>query len=421
LNAARIGRRIDDQHDEEPGKVLHQARHGPLSELGLDPYGGYYGDWSTSPDFLIFLGQYLAWTGDLDTIRRLLPAARQALGWLDRYADLDGDGFIEYQTRAEDGLKNQGWKDSATAIVDEHGRSVDNPIASSELQGYHYAALRYSALVFTATGDRLYAADLVGRAARLRRRFHEAYWMPEHHCYALALGPDKQQVRSVNSNDGQLLATGIVPSRVARTVAQRMLEPDMFSGWGMRTLSAEHVAYDPFSYHRGSVWPVEAGTFALGLARYGCWEQLHRLAEATFAAASLFEGHRLPEVLSGLPRDDAHPYPGVYPRACSPQAWSASAIIAIVQALLGLRPIAPLRTILVDPHLPAWLPDFTLEGIRLGNARFDLAVRRDRHGGATVQCLGDDRVAVVHRPFRQSRRAAVLGGRVGGRVPDSKA
>jgi glycogen debranching enzyme len=275
--------------------------------------------------------------------------------------------------------------------------------------------------VFTAAGDRLYAADLVGRAARLRRRFHEAYWMPEHHCYALALGPDKQQVRSVNSNDGQLLATGIVPSRVARTVAQRMLEPDMFSGWGMRTLSAEHVAYDPFSYHRGSVWPVEAGTFALGLARYGCWEQLHRLAEATFAAASLFEGHRLPEVLSGLPRDDAHPYPGVYPRACSPQAWSASAIIAIVQALLGLRPIAPLRTILVDPHLPAWLPDFTLAGIRLGNARFDLAVRRDRHGGATVQCRGDDRVAVVHRPFRQSRRAAVLGGRVGGRMPDSKA
>jgi glycogen debranching enzyme len=179
----------------------------------------------------------------------------------------------------------------------------------------------------------------------------------------------------------------------------------------MRTLSAQHAAYDPFSYHRGSVWPVEAGTFALGLARYGRWDELHRVAEATFAAASLFEGHRLPEVISGLPRDDAHPYPGVYPKSCSPQAWSASAIIAIVQALLGLRPIAPMRTILVDPHLPAWLPDFTLEGIRLGRARFDLAVRRDRHGGATVKLLGGDRVAVVHRPFRQARRAAVLGGR----------
>jgi glycogen debranching enzyme len=414
LNAAHIGRRIDDRHDEEPGKVVHQARHGPLSKLGVDPYGGYYGDWSTSPDFLIFLGQYLAWSGDFDTIRRLLPAARQALGWLDRYADLDRDGFIEYETRTELGLKNQGWKDSATAIVDEHGRSVDNPIASSELQGYWYAALRYGALVFAATGDRVHAADLTRRAARLRRRFHVAYWMPEHSCYAMALGPDKRQVRSVNSNDGQLLATGIVPSRVARRVAERLLQPDMFSGWGIRTLSADHVAYDPFSYHRGSVWPVEAGTFALGLARYGCWEQLHRLAEATFAAASVFDGHRLPEVLSGLPRDDAHPYPGVYPKACSPQAWSASATIAIVQALLGLRPIAPMRTLLVDPHLPSWLPDLALEGVHLGNATFDLVIRRDRHGGATVKCRGGDRIAVIHRPFRQSRRATVLGGRAPG-------
>jgi hypothetical protein len=162
-------------------------------------------------------------------------------------------------------------------------------------------------------------------------------------------------------------------------------------------------SYDPFSYHRGSVWPVEAGTFALGLARYGCWDELHRLAEAIFAAASLF-GHRVAEVLSGLPRDDFHPYPGVHPKSCSPQAWSASAIIAIVQALRGLRPIAPMRTILVDPHLPAWLPDFTLEGIRLGKARFDLAVRRDRHGGATVKTVGGDRVAVIPRPFRQARR-----------------
>lgn len=408
LNAAHIGQRIDDWHDEEPGKGVHQARHGPLSKLGLDPYSGYYGDWSTSPDFLIFLGQYLAWTGDLDTVRHLLPAVRQALGWLDRYADPDRDGFIEYDTRSERGVKNQGWKDSDTAIVDQLGRSVDNPIASSELQGYWYAALRYSALVFGATGDRVYAAELVRRAARLRRRFHAAYWMPEHRCYALALGPDKQQVKSVNSNDGQLLATGIVPSRVAPVVARRLLEPDMFSGWGMRTLSAEHAAYDPFSYHRGSVWPVEAGTFALGLARYGCWDELHRVAEATVAAASLFEGHRLPEVLSGLPRDDAHPYPGVYPMACSPQAWSASAIIAIVQALLGLRPIAPVGTILVDPHLPAWLPDFTLEGVRLGQDRFDLVVRRDRRGGATVKARGD-RVAIIHQPSLHSARAAVLG------------
>jgi glycogen debranching enzyme len=405
LNAAHIGRRIDDWRDEEPGKMLHQARHGPLSKLGIDPFTGYYGDMSTTPDFLIFLGQYLAWTGDLGTVRQLLPAARQALQWLARYADPDSDGFIEYETRSEGGVKNQGWKDSDTAIVDQGGHPVHNPLATSELQGYHYAALRYSALAFGAAGDRAYALDLAARAARLRHRFHEEYWMPEHGCYAQALGPDKQQVRSVNSNDCQLLATGIIPSRYAPTVARRLLRPDMFSGWGIRTLSADHPAYDPFSYHRGSVWPVEAGTFAIGLARYGCWEQLHALAEATFAAAALFEGHRLPEVISGLPRDEAHPYPGVYPNACSPQAWSASAVIALVQALLMLRPVVPLQTILVDPHLPPWLPDLTLEGLRLGNATFDLVVRRDRRGGATVEARGD-RIRIIQQPTLQARRAA---------------
>jgi glycogen debranching enzyme len=405
LNAAHIGRGIDDWRDEEPGKMLHQARHGPLSKLGIDPFTGYYGDMSTTPDFLIFLGQYLAWTGDLDTVRQLLPMARQCLQWLSRYADLDGDGFIEYQTRSKAGVKNQGWKDSDTAIVDHAGHSKDTPLATSELQGYHYAALRYAALAFGVAGDSAFAVDLTARAARLRKRFHEQFWMPEHGCYAMALDADKQQVKTVNSNDGQLLATGIVPTRFAPVVARRLLAPDMFSGWGMRTLSADHPAYDPFSYHRGSVWPVEAGTFGLGLARYGCWEQLHTLAEATFATAALFEGHRLPEVITGLPRDADHPHPGVYPNACSPQAWSASAIIALVQALLMMRPVVPLRTILVDPHLPQWLPDLTLEGLRLGKATFDLVVRRGRGGSTSLKVRGDN-VRVVQRPTLQAQRTA---------------
>jgi glycogen debranching enzyme len=404
LNAAHIGQRIDDWRDEEPGKPLHEARRGPLSALGLDPFSGYYGDWSTGPDVLLFLGQYLAWTGDLDTVRELAPTARRVLDWIDRYGDLDRDGFLEYHCRSAGGLKNQGWKDSSTAIIDDHGRVVDNPIATSELQGYWYAALRHAVPVFAATGDRALAAVLLTRAAALRRRFHRAYWMPEHNCHAMALGPDKQQVASVNSNDGHLLATGIVPSRVAHRVARRLFAPDMFSGWGIRTLSADHPAYNPFSYHRGSVWPVEAGTIGLGLARYGCWEQLHRLAEGTFAAAALFEGHRLPEALSGLPRDETHPHPGVYPDSCSPQAWSASPIVALVQALLALRPIAPLRTILVDPHLPDWLPDLTLEGVQVGRATFDLIVRRRRGGRTTVRARGD-RIAVVRRPTLQATAA----------------
>ncbi len=409
LNAAHVGQRIDDWRDEEPGKLLHQSRWGPLSRLGLDPFADYYGDYATGPDFLVFLGQYLAWTGDRDTVRDLLPTARRVLDWLDRYADLDRDGFLEYRTRSTAGVKNQGWKDSDTAIVDERGHVVDNPIAPSELQGYHYAALRHGALAFAATGDRAFAAGLVRRAAGLRRRFHPAYWMPDQHCYAMALDPDKQQVRSVNSNDGHLLATGIVPTRVAHAVARRLLAPDLFSGWGIRTLSADHPAYNPFSYHRGSVWPVEAGTAGLGLARYGCWPELHRLAEATFAAAALFEGHRLPEVIGGLPRDPAHPHPGVYPRACSPQAWSASAIVALIQALLVLRPAAPLRTVLIDPHLPDWLPDLELHGVQVGGATFDLTVRRGRHGRPIIRTRGDRVTVVRQSPLQALCRVARRG------------
>ncbi len=404
LNAAHVGQAIDDWRDEEPGKLLHQSRRGPLSRLGMDPFTDYYGDYATGPDFLVFLGQYLAWTGDRDTVRDLLPTARRVLDWLDRYADLDGDGFVEYRTRSPQGLKNQGWKDSATAIVDEHGRIVDNPIAPSELQGYRYAALRHGAVALAAAGEPAHAAGMVRRSAALRRRFHPAYWMPDKGCYAMALGPDKQQVRSVGSNDGHLLATGIVPARLAKTVARRLFVPDMFSGWGIRTLSAEHPAYNPFSYHRGSVWPVEAGTIGLGLARYGCWPELHRLAEATFAAAALFEGHRLPEVISGLPRDPAYPHPGVYPGSCAPQAWSASGVIALVQALLVLRPVAPLRTILVDPHLPEWLPELELHGVQVGGATFDLLVRRRRNGRHTVRTRGD-RVTVLRQPTLQTRLA----------------
>ena len=410
LNAAHVGRRIDDWRDEEPGELLHEARLGPTAALGLDAFAAYYGDLATGPDFLVFLGQYLAWTGDLDTVRELLPTARRILDWLNRYGDLDRDGFLEYYCRSPVGVKNQGWKDSATAVVDESGRVVENPIASSELQAYWYAGLRYAALAFTAAGDRAFAATLVAKAATLRRQFQQAYWMPDRGGYAMALGPDKRQVKSSTSNDGHLLAAGIVPVRYARAVARRLLAPNHFSGWGIRTLSADHPAYNPFSYHRGSVWPVEAGTIGLGLARYGYWDELHRLAEGIFSAAALFEGNRLPEVLSGLPRDQRHPHPGVYPDSCAPQAWSASAIVALVQALLVLRPFAPLRTIFVDPHLPEWLPDMHLEGVQVGGATFDLTVRRGRRGRTSVRTRGD-RIAVIRRPTLQTTKATLARAR----------
>jgi glycogen debranching enzyme len=268
-NAAYQGQTIDDWLDEEPGKLIHQAGGGPLASLGINPFRRYYGDYATPPDFLIMLGQYLTWTNDLATARKLLPVARKAIDWLDRYGDLDHDGFIEYVCRSEKGVKNQGWKDSNEGIIDERGEIVENPIVASELQAYWYVGLQQAAIAFFLAGDRGYALDLLAKARALRQRFDRAFWMEDEGFYALALGPDKRPIKTIASNAGHLLAAGIVPRAKAKRVARRLMAPELFSGWGVRTLSSEHPAYNPFSYHLGSVWPVENGTFALGFARYG--------------------------------------------------------------------------------------------------------------------------------------------------------
>jgi glycogen debranching enzyme len=409
-NAAWQGSRIDDWLDEEPGKMIHQARGGPLSVLGENPYLRYYGDWATPPDFLVMLGQYLAWTDDRATVRRLLPAARAAVDWGFRYGDPDGDGFIEYDTRSSKGVKNQGWKDSDDAIVDEHGEIVPNPIASSELQAYWYAALQQAALTFALAGDLGYAAELLGEARLLKHRFNRVFWMPDLGAYALGLGPDKRQIRSIGSNDGHLLASGIVPPGRGRRVAARLMQPDMFSGWGIRTLSSEHPAFNPFSYHRGSVWPVEQATIGFGFARYGCWAQLDRLAEAVFASTDLFIENRLPEVIGGVQRDAEHPHPGIYPQSCEPQGWSASAIVMVVQALLAMVAVAPVGLLVIDPHLPAWLPDLRLEGVRVGRAELDLEFRRRPSGSTTWRVLRRSGwVRVLRQPPPQAPGSGPIG------------
>jgi glycogen debranching enzyme len=409
-NAAWQGRRIDDWLDEEPGKMIHQARWGPVSRLGIDPFIRYYGDWATVPDILIMLGQYLAWSGDFATIGDLLPAARSAVDWLDRYADLDRDGFIEYRTRSSAGVKNQGWLDSDDAILDEHGNVVENPIATSELQAYAYAGLQQAGLVFIALGDVSYGARLVARARALRKRFDEAFWMPDLGFYSMGLGPNGEQIRSIASNAGHLLAAGLVPPDRGRAVAERLMQADMFSGWGIRTLSAAHPGFNPFSYHRGTVWPVDQGTIAFGFARYGAWDQLHTLARGFFDTTELFEEGRLPEVVGGVQRDADHPHPGVYPDSCEPQGWSASAVVQVIQSLLGMVAIAPARLLIVDPHLPVWLPDLTLEGVRVGSAEVDLAFRRSRGGGtrwAVTHRRG--RLTVLRQPAPQSLSATPWG------------
>jgi glycogen debranching enzyme len=382
-NAHRQGRRIDDWRDEEPGTMIHQAGDAPPAALDENPLACYYGDYATPVDFLTMLGQYYAWTADTRTAFELLPAARRALSWLDRYGDLDGTGLLTYRRRSARGVRNQGWKDAPNAIVDEHGSVQHDPIATCELQGYWYTALRHSALVFAAAGDRVLAVRLLRRAARLRDRINRTLWLHEEGCYALGLGPEGQLLRSVTSNAGHLMLTAVATPDQGRRTAQRLLQPDMFSGWGIRTLSAEHTTFHPFSYHLGSVWPVEQASIAAGFGRYGCYDELHRLACGFFDLAEIFADNRIPESVGGIHRDADHPHPGVYPRANAPQAWSASAVILMIQALLGLRPFAPAHMLLIDPQLPPWLPDLALRGIRIGTAVLDLHVHRTGNGHTT--------------------------------------
>lgn len=411
LNAKLQGERIDDWRDEEPGAMIHQAGDGPGPALGRSPFSRYYGDYATPVDFVAMLGQYFSWTGNRADVLPLLPAARRALTWLERYGDLDRDGLLEYRCRSPKGVRNQGWKDAPNAIVDAGGVEQFPPIATVELQGYWYSALRNISPVFAFAGDRVYARRLLAQARRLRQRINARLWLPEEGTYALGLGSEGQVLASVTSNAGHMLLTGVPGVREGHRVAERLMQPDLFSGWGIRTLSSDNPAYNPFSYHLGSVWAVEQGSIAAGFGRYGCWNELHRLARGYFDLAELFIENRIPEAVGGITHDENHPHPGVYPHANAPQSWSASSTILMIQALLGIRPIAWAHLLLIDPHLPDWLPDITLRNLRVGDALIDLHVWRQ--GGRTKwkSQVRRGSLRVLQRPSlrtEQARSARIL-------------
>ncbi len=254
-------------------------------------------------------------------------------------------------------------------------------------------------LAFASLGDERRAADLVADAERLKRRFNEKFWMPEERYFALALDPAKNLVRTIAADPGQCLAYGIIDEDKAEAVATRLMMPDLFSGWGMRTLSDRHPAFNPFAYHLGSVWPATNALVGFGLKRYGFNEQLQRLAKAMFDATELFDFDRLPEVFGGQTRDPRHPHPGIYPDANSPQAWSAGAVILLVHSMLGLIPVAPRQTLIIDPDLPDWLPELTWSSIRVGNARVSLRFWRDTAGSTQHEVVDQQGELRIHRPL----------------------
>jgi glycogen debranching enzyme len=373
--------------DEQPGKMLHEAHVGPLESLGFNPRDRYYGAVTTSSFYPVVVSELWHWTGSKDLIYPLLGPAMKALESVDRYGDLDGDGFIDYRSRSEQGNPHQGWKDSAGAVVYPDGSPVEPPIATCEEQGFAYAARLQFAEVLWWMDKKEEARRLLRQAEELKERFNRHFWMPEHDFLAFALDSRQQQVQSIVSNAGHCVAAGIVDTHLVAKVADRLFAPDMFSGWGIRTLSSDNPAYNPYSYHRGSIWPVEHGAFAIGFMRYGLIEPLHRVARSMFEAASLFDHYRLPEVFSGHARDHEHPFPALYPKTNWPQAWSSSALFSILQALLGLYPYAPLNLLIVDPQLPEWLPGIALTDLRVGAATVTLNFFRRPDGRSDYEVL----------------------------------
>lgn len=391
---ATIGKTQADRdsawRDEEPGKLIHEIRRGPLSELDLIPQRGYYGTQTTPAMFVLALSEAWHWTGDDEPLRRYLDVARRTFEWAERYGDRDGDGFLEYTRRSEKGLKNHGWKDSDEAIRYPDGSLVPNPIATIEEQAYHIIALQRMAEILVALGVEDEAERYLGKARMLGKKWHQAFWVEDDGFYAMALDPEKRPVRSIGSNPGHGLAAGIVPQDVARRVADRLLAPDLFSGWGVRTLSSHHPSYNPLAYHLGSVWPVENATFALGFKRYGLDDHVERLAAGLLDAASRFQEFRLPELLGGHAADDVA-FPVMYPNANSPQAWSASATIQLVQVMLGLYPFAPAHALfLVRPRLPPWLDRVTVHRVRVGRAIVTIRFHREDDGTARHEVLHRD-------------------------------
>ena len=384
--ARRLQAREDDPwRDAEPGKILHELRVGELARAGMIPHTPYYGTVDATPLFLIRAADYYKWTGDLETLSALRPALDRALRWIDESGDRDGDGFVEYERRSPGGLQNQGWKDSHDSVLHADGRLAEGPIALVEVQGYVYMAKLTIADVFDALGAPDRAHRLREEAGALRARFNEAFWNPAEGTFALALDGHKRQVESVTSNPGHCLYCGIVDPGKADAVVQRLMAPDMFGGWGVRTLSGECPAFNPMSYHNGSIWPHDNAIVAAGMKRYGHDQDVMRIANAVLDVATRARDFRLPELYCGFDRSDRASVVA-YPVACIPQAWAAAAPLLLLQTMLGVAADVPARSLRIErPMLPDGLGEIRLEGLRVGQASASLGF--ERAGTATAFTL----------------------------------
>jgi glycogen debranching enzyme len=377
LMARYQGTRVDEWREEQPGKILHELRVGEMARAGRIPHTPYYGSVDSTPLFLILLERHAAWTGRLDLFEALRENVDRALAWIDRYGDADGDGYVEYRSDSGTaGLANQGWKDSGDSIVNEDGSLADPPIALVEVQAYVYAAKRGLADLFRRARDRERAARLTQEADSLRARFNRDYWLEDKSFYALARQSGGRPCAVVASNPGHALWAGIADAHKGEAVARRLMQDDMWSGWGIRTLSSGEARYNPVGYHLGTVWPHDNAMIAAGLRRHGRSDAAMRIFVGLLEAAAHFEHRRLPEVFTGVSR--AHfssPIP--YPVACHPQAWASGAVPYVLTTMLGLEAQGfDNRLEIHAPELPPFVDRLELTGLRVGQSTADLLFHR---------------------------------------------
>lgn len=349
---------VDCFREAEPGKIIHEVRRGELSVFEHVPHSRYYGSIDATPLFIGLLWEAYQWTGDRSLLERFLTHAEAALSWVDDYGDLDGDGFIEYKRRTRTGLRNQGWKDSGDSISFADGRLAAGPIALAEVQGYVYDAKKKMADIYRMLNNPL-SEKLEREAAEIKERFNDLFWMPDERYFAIALDGRKRQVDSISSNPGHCLWSGIVDADKAAKVAERLMAPDMFGGWGIRTLSTEMGRFNPLSYHNGSVWPHDNSIIAAGLMRYGFVDEANQIAMALIHATSIFAAHRLPELFAGFARRE-YSFPVPYPAANAPQAWASGALIYLMESMLGVS--AGKERLFVDVNVQK-NPPFRLSGV----------------------------------------------------------
>jgi glycogen debranching enzyme len=379
LLAEYQGRADNDWRDEEPGKILHELRTGEKANLNKIPQTPYYGTVDATSLFLILLAEYTDWTGDLGLFKELLPNVDAAIAWIDRYSRLEGSEFTFYTSRSSRGLYNHGWKDSWDAIMHSDGSLAKHPVALAEVQGYVYMAKKRMSPLYGLIGRSEEATKLNADAEKLKKEFNDKFWIGDKKFFAMALDSDGI-CDVISSNPGHCLWSGIVDEKYAKRLADRLFKDDMFTGWGIRTLSSDELRYNPLGYHIGTVWPHDNSLIAMGLKKYNLWDRLTELFTGMYDAASVFPLYRLPELFSGFKRGKYN-MPVKYPVACSPQAWSAGTIPYMLIAALGLTPDAlNERLLLVKPHLPPWLNKVNITDLRIGKASVNMEFRREESG-----------------------------------------